>query len=75
MKKEQSSVIQGLARQAKTVATDTVPAKLTENEYVIPADVVIALGKGEVAKGIQILDSLVKRVRDETQGMLTKMRG
>jgi hypothetical protein len=42
---------------------DDIPAKLTENEYVIPADVVLILGNGSPKDGAQALDTFVDFVR------------
>jgi hypothetical protein len=67
---KESSILEGLVNQAQNVPTDDVPAKLTKNEYVIPADVVITLGNGDAEAGIQMLDSLVENVRAKTQGVL-----
>lgn len=63
------NVLEGLAKQS-AVPTDSISAKLTVNEYVIPADVVIALGHGDEEQGIAFLDNLVEQVRQKTQGML-----
>jgi hypothetical protein len=65
------NLLEGLAGQAKH-PTDVIPARLTENEYVIPADVVIALGDGDVEQGIQFLDELVQDVRQKTQGTMAE---
>lgn len=68
------NVLEGLAKQGK-MPVDNIHAKLTQNEYVIPADVVVALGHGNADKGIAFLDNLVKQVRSKTQGMLSNMMG
>lgn len=39
------------------------PASLSEGEFVIPADVVSAIGKGSPEAGAQILQSMVDQVR------------
>ncbi len=66
---QKQNVLEGLAKQA-TLPVDNVPAQLTENEYVIPADVVVALGNGDADAGVSFLDNLVKQVRRKTQGTL-----
>jgi hypothetical protein len=43
---------------------DNIPAKLTENEFVIPADVVIILGNGDVKVGVSKLEQFVQQVRE-----------
>ncbi len=68
------NVLEGLAKQGG-LPTDNISAKLTENEYVIPADVVIALGKGNAKAGVAFFDELVSKVRAKTQGMLSNMQG
>jgi hypothetical protein len=65
------SVLEGLAGQAK-LPVDDVPARLTENEYVIPADVVIALGNGDVQKGVEFFDNIVEKVRSKTQKSISR---
>lgn len=60
------NLLAGLAKQAQ-LPVDDVPAKLTENEYVIPADVVISLGQGDKEQGFAFLDKLVEKVRASTQ--------
>jgi len=65
------NILEGLAKQGQ-LPTDNISAKLTQNEYVIPADVVITLGHGDVEKGIAFLDNLVKQVRVKTQGVLSE---
>lgn len=42
---------------------DTVHAKLSEGEYVIPADVVASLGDGNSLAGAKALDQMLKQVR------------
>jgi len=42
---------------------DTVHAKLSEGEYVIPADVVSHLGDGNSVAGAKALDAMLKQVR------------
>lgn len=68
------NLLEGLAQQGN-IPTDDIPAKLTENEYIIPADVVIALGHGDKDEGIRFLDTMVKNIRDKTQNALSKMQG
>lgn len=47
---------------------DSIPAKLSEGEYVIPADVVAMLGDGNNNAGARILDKLVETVRMNYKG-------
>ena len=42
---------------------DTVPAKLSEGEYVLPADVVSHLGGGNNNAGAKVVDGMVKNIR------------
>lgn len=42
---------------------DTIPARLSNNEYVIPADVVAHLGDGTPKEGARKLDGMVGKVR------------
>jgi hypothetical protein len=63
--------------------SDSVPAlidgggmaQLSNDEYVIPADVVSALGRGSSAAGAQRLDRAVKEVRSGYASKLKGMRG
>jgi polyhydroxyalkanoate synthesis regulator phasin len=70
--KNKQNFLEGLAKQG-TLPVDNIPAQLTENEYVIPADVVVALGKGNAESGVQFLDNLVEEIRQKTQSMLSKV--
>ena len=47
---------------------DAVPAKLSQDEYVVPADVVAHLGDGSSNAGGKALDSMVKGVRVQKSG-------
>lgn len=62
MDKKKNSVLTGLIEQAQ-VPVDDIPANLTENEFVIPADVVILLGEGDKEKGFAYLQDLVDSTR------------
>lgn len=42
---------------------DEIPARLSDGEYVLSADVVSGLGSGSSAAGAKIMDDFVKRVR------------
>lgn len=66
------NLLEGLAKQG-TLPVDNVPTQLTQNEYVIPADVVIAVGDGQAQKGIAFFDNFVEKVRAQTQSSLTRM--
>jgi hypothetical protein len=43
--------------------SDSIPARLANSEYVIPADVVSALGNGSSDSGSRTLDQFLKTVR------------
>lgn len=43
--------------------SDSIPANLSEGEYVLSADVVSGLGNGSTDAGGQVLDGMVNRVR------------
>jgi hypothetical protein len=47
--------------------SDSVPAMLANGEFVIPADVVSALGNGSNDSGSKVLDSFLQTVRDHKQ--------
>jgi protein-tyrosine-phosphatase len=66
------NLLEGLAKQG-TKPVDNVATQLTENEYVIPADVVIAVGEGNAEKGVAFFDNFVEKVRQQTQSTLTRM--
>lgn len=68
------SILEGLAKQGG-LPVDNIPTQLTENEYVIPADVVVALGEGDVKKGVAFLDELVQNIRQQTQSTVSSMMG
>lgn len=42
---------------------DTIPAKLSDGEYVLPADVVSHLGNGNNNAGAKVADKMVKNIR------------
>ena len=50
--------------------SDSVPAMLANGEFVIPADVVSALGNGSSDSGASVLDSFLNSIREhkQTQG-------
>lgn len=58
----ESELLKGLTQQMQK-PLDDIPAKLTENEYVIPADVVLILGNGDPQAGSKALDGFVEKVR------------
>lgn len=68
-----NNILEGLAAQGMK-PVDDLPAQLTENEFVIPADVVIALGNGDPKEGFRFFDDIIKRVRAKTQRGLSAMR-
>lgn len=62
-----SELLKGLMEQ-HSKPVDNVPAKLTENEFVIPADVVLILGNGDAKTGAKKLQSFVDSVRQGMKG-------
>lgn len=59
---KENNMLMGLLKQ-KTKPVDNIPAHLTENEFVIPADVVLIAGHGDVAKGENYFKSIMKKMR------------
>ncbi len=57
-----SQLLQGLQEQLQK-PMDNIPAKLTENEFVIPADVVLILGQGDAKAGHAKLEAFMEQVR------------
>jgi hypothetical protein len=51
---------------------DTIDAKLSEGEYVIPADVVSSLGDGNSLAGAKQLDAMLKNVRKQKAPAMRK---
>lgn len=51
-------------RAAGDGVSDSIDAKLSSGEYVIPADVVSGLGKGSSEAGAKLLDDLIAQVRE-----------
>lgn len=66
---DEASILEGLAKQAQ-VPVDDVPAKLTEGEYVIPADVVVLMGNGDREQGFAMLDNMVQQARKQTPSVV-----
>ena len=54
----------GMVRGPGTGQSDSIPAKLSANEYVIPADAVAHLGDGSSDGGGKVLDHMVRKVRE-----------
>lgn len=52
----------------------TEPVRLADNEYVVPADVVAALGAGSSAAGAKAMDAMLARVRKAAYGHTQQMR-
>jgi hypothetical protein len=50
-------------RGAGTGTSDSIPAMLSNGEFVIPADVVSSLGDGSNDSGAKVLDSFLKTIR------------
>lgn len=59
---------QGQVRGPGDGQSDMVPAYLSRDEYVIPADVVSHLGNGSSAAGAEKLDALLERIRQQRTG-------
>jgi hypothetical protein len=55
----------GMARNG---TSDDVPANLSVGEYVIPADVVSALGNGSTEAGARVLDNACRTIRQQRTG-------
>ncbi len=62
----ESQLLKGLLNQGQK-PVDNIPAKLTENEFVIPADVVLVLGNGNPEMGAKALQAFVDKVRSSTK--------
>ena len=62
-----SQLLQGLTEQMQK-PMDDIPARLTENEFVIPADVVADLGNGSSSAGAKQLYAMMDRVRQARHG-------
>ena len=54
-------------RGAGTGTSDSIPAMLSNGEFVIPADVVSSLGDGSNDSGAKVLDSFLKTIRSHKQ--------
>ena len=50
-----------------TGTSDSIPAMLSDGEFVIPADVVASLGNGSNDSGAKMLDSFLKTIRAHKQ--------
>lgn len=61
-----SQLLQGLQNQLNK-PVDDIPAQLTENEFVIPADVVLILGNGDPKAGSDKLQQFVDNIRQTAQ--------
>src|SRR5215472_4659603 len=74
-----SRMIGGSGRRAGGVASgspgDNVPIMAAGGEYVISPQTVAAVGKGDVKRGHEILDSFVKKVRGNTIKTLKNLPG
>ena len=67
VKKEAQSPLAGLGGQ-----DDTIDAKLSAGEYVIPADVVSQLGDGNTSAGAKKLDQLLAKTRKHKASAMKK---
>lgn len=59
---------QGMQQEPSMGRADTVPAMLSEGEYVIPADVVAMLGDGNNDAGAKVLDNMISQIRQNFKG-------
>lgn len=50
--------------------SDSIPANLSEGEYIVPADVVSGMGRGSTEAGARQLDQMSNQVRNMNQGGL-----
>jgi hypothetical protein len=62
-----NSLQHSFVRGAGDGTSDSVPAMLANGEFVIPADVVAALGNGSNDSGAHVLDAFLKTVREHKQ--------
>jgi len=66
------NLMEMLSKAAKdepaTGRADTVPAYLSEGEFVIPADVVAMLGDGNNDAGAKILEKVLDQIRANYKG-------
>ena len=62
----ESQLLQGLQNQMNK-PVDDIPAQLTENEFVVPADVVLILGNGDAEAGSNKLQQFVDQIRASVQ--------
>lgn len=58
----------GMADKIPTTIEGKQPAKLSHGEFVIPADVVSALGSGNSSAGAKVLYSMMDRIRKHAHG-------
>ena len=58
-----ANVLQDIPDQEMGGQADNIPAQVSEGEYIIPADVVAALGDGSNEAGADKLDMLVQQIR------------
>jgi len=63
--RENSTTPDGRVQGHGTGQSDSVPAKLSVDEYIVPADVVSKLGDGSSQAGGKALDVLVANVRKQ----------
>ena len=62
MNKAIESLMQALNTEQSDGKSDSVEARLSEGEYVLPANVVAELGNGSTSAGARILDNFVKNI-------------
>lgn len=58
----------GMSDDIPAVIGDTQPARLTDGEFVVPADVVSGLGNGSTDAGARVLYDMMARVREARTG-------
>lgn len=63
LRKDVDSYIPGIPEVKSDGKSDSIPARLSEGEYVVPADVVSGLGAGSTDAGVRKLMEMSERVR------------
>lgn len=64
----------GQADNVPAMVDGVEPARLSSGEYVVPADVVSALGQGNTDSGVRKLDQFLDNVRSEAYGTTQQIR-
>jgi hypothetical protein len=64
----------GQSDEIETTIEGSEPARLSHGEFVVPADVVAALGGGNSNAGAQTLYGMMDRIREQAYGHKQQMR-